>query len=76
MLLRGVFDTLDEATYIDGADAYLQLLQVRPAAAYYERFAFAGSMLVLGPSSNWYCCTFIAASMVRAALCNDLQHAV
>jgi hypothetical protein len=33
MLLRGVFDTLDEATYIDGADAYLQLLQVRPAAA-------------------------------------------
>jgi hypothetical protein len=32
MLLRGVFDTLDEATYIDGADAYLQLLQVRPGA--------------------------------------------
>eukprot|EP00882_Tetradesmus_deserticola_P017864 GHRQ01019162.1.p1 GENE.GHRQ01019162.1~~GHRQ01019162.1.p1 ORF type:complete len:202 (+),score=101.15 GHRQ01019162.1:54-608(+) len=28
MLLRGVFDSLDEASYIDGADAYLQLLQV------------------------------------------------
>jgi hypothetical protein len=28
MLLRGVFDTLDEAAYIEGADAYLQLLQV------------------------------------------------
>ncbi|WIA21715.1 hypothetical protein OEZ85_000881 [Tetradesmus obliquus] len=29
MLLRGVFDTLDEAAYIEGADAYLQLLQAR-----------------------------------------------
>jgi hypothetical protein len=28
MLLRGVFDVLDEASYIEGADAYLQLLQV------------------------------------------------
>eukprot|EP00775_Hariotina_reticulata_P003791 gene3791-4049_t len=29
MLLRGVFDTLDEASYIEDADQYLQMLQVR-----------------------------------------------
>eukprot|EP00878_Enallax_costatus_P006953 GHUV01007287.1.p1 GENE.GHUV01007287.1~~GHUV01007287.1.p1 ORF type:complete len:760 (+),score=222.01 GHUV01007287.1:879-3158(+) len=29
MLLRGVFDTLDESSYIDGADEYLKLLQER-----------------------------------------------
>lgn len=29
MLLRGVFDTLDETSYIEGADDYLKLLQVR-----------------------------------------------
>lgn len=28
MLLRGVFDTLEEGAYIDEADEYLQLLQV------------------------------------------------
>jgi hypothetical protein len=47
MLLRGVFDTLDEATYIDGADAYLQLLQVRLAAACHEWVDNAGGRLLL-----------------------------